>query len=207
MEYINGVSTVYIRKFKRKLEQYNKPGPLPAYFEELIGKQHSVRIAELGAGPINTIGNFWPGREVEIVASDVLQSEYEKLWKEHGATPIVPIEYQDMEHLTYPDESFDIVHCVNALDHTKDAKKALSELERICKPEGWVYLRHSSNQKKRFRGHHYWNIDLIGEKGMSFDNGWDKDYFVVDKYRLSWDFDGRGKDENKIIITAVWQKT
>ena len=33
-------------------------------------------------------------------------------------TPFVPIEKQDVENLTYPDDSFDIV-CVNALDKRK----------------------------------------------------------------------------------------
>ncbi len=167
MEYLNGVSSLYIRKFKRKLEQYNKPGPLPDYFGPLIGDKKAVRIAEVGAGPINTIGNEWPGVEVEIVASDVLQPEYEKLWKEHRATPVVPVEFQDFEHLSYPDESFDIVHCVNALDHTYDAEAALEELWRICKLGGWIYLRHSPFQMKRFGGKHEWNI-YLDEDGCVF---------------------------------------
>lgn len=157
MEYVNGVSTVYIRKFARKLEQYNVPGPLPAYFGPMIGDKKHVRIAEVGAGPINTIGNEWPGVEVEVVASDVLAAEYAALWREHRAAPVVPVEYQDFERLTYPDESFDVVHCVNALDHTPNAGHALAELLRVCKRGGWVYLRHAPDQRKRFGGHHYWD--------------------------------------------------
>ena len=47
MQYVNGVSTVYIRKFKRKLEQYNHAGPLPAYFGPMIGDKRFVRMLRL----------------------------------------------------------------------------------------------------------------------------------------------------------------
>ncbi len=212
MEYINGVSTLYIDKFARKLAQYNHAGTLPDYFGPMIGDKNNVKIAEVGAGPINTIGNQWSGVEVEVVPSDILQPEYEKLWKAHGANPIVPVEYADMENLPYPDESFDIVHCVNALDHTKDANKALSELTRICRTGGWIYLRHSSNQKKRFGGHHYWNIEYedyeyCGPQRMKFSN--EEDEFFVDdaQFDLLWAFENKEeKNEDKIIITAIWQK-
>lgn len=164
MEYINGVSSLYIRKFARKLEQYNHHAQLPSYFAPLIGDKKYVRIAEVGAGPVNTIGDEWPGVEVEVVASDVLWPEYAKLWKQHGATPVVPVHQADMEELPYEDGTFDIVHCVNALDHTKDAKKALSELCRVCKLGGWVFLRHAPDQMRRFGGHHYWDAGIWGGK-------------------------------------------
>lgn len=163
MRYVNGVSALYIRKFARKLEQYNCPGPLPDYFGPMIGEKKRVRIAEVGAGPINTIGNTWPGVEVEVVASDILAHEYKALWLEHGDRPVVPIWLADMESLPYDDESFDVVHCVNALDHTPDAEKALSELLRVCKPGGWVYLRHAPDQRRRFGGHHYFDVKKCGD--------------------------------------------
>jgi SAM-dependent methyltransferase len=195
MEYIAGVSSLYIRKFKRKLKQYNKPGTLPSYFAELIGDKKHVRIAEVGAGPINTIGNEWPGVEVEVWASDVLSPQYGKLWQEHGATPVVPVQYQDMENLAYIDELFDIVHCVNALDHTKDARKALGELIRVCKKGGWVYLRHAPDQMNRFGGKHYWNARF--ENGLCVFHGKDEVVILRDfKAHLEGD-----------LIVALWQKT
>lgn len=164
MEYINGVSSLYIRKFARKLEQYNVAGKLPDYFAPMIGDKKKVRIAELGAGPVNTIGNEWPETEVEVCASDIIQPEYRKLWEEHGAVPLIPVEYQDMERLTYPDSMFDIIHCVNALDHTPNPRAALLEFRRVCKPSGWIYLRHAPDQMRRFGGMHAWNIRMEGGK-------------------------------------------
>jgi SAM-dependent methyltransferase len=92
--------------------------------------------------------------------------EYAKLWDYHHKTPLVPITYEDFEHLSYQDNYFDMVHCVNALDHTVDARQALSELERVCKPGGWIYLRHAPDQKKHYGGMHRFDASTSG-----FDNG------------------------------------
>jgi ubiquinone/menaquinone biosynthesis C-methylase UbiE len=167
MEDINKTTFFYRKKFTSKEAKFNHPMPLPAYFKYLIGEKKSVKIAELGAGPINTIGNYFDGVEVEIIASDLFQPEYEKFWKQHNKTPIVPIEYQDMENLTYPDETFDIVHCVNALDHTPDVYKAIDEMKRVCKTGGYIYLRHAPGQKKRYGGIHYWNFEDVELPGFS----------------------------------------
>lgn len=164
MEYINGVSSHYIRTFAHKVKKYNVYGPLPDYFAPMIGDKKKVRIAELGAGPVNTIGSEWPETEVELFASDVVQPEYRKLWEAHGAVPLIPVECEDMEHLTYSDGMFDIVHCVNAVDHTPDARAALREFRRVCKPGGWIYLRHAPDQMRRFGGMHAWNIRMEGDK-------------------------------------------
>lgn len=156
----------YAIKFKGKEQTYNKSMMLPSYFASMIRDKKKVVIAELGAGIVNTIGNEWPGVEVEIHASDVLWPEYQKIWEKNKKTPLVPIEYQDFETLNYPDSMFDIVHVVNALDHTKNVLGALQELQRVCKPGGWIYLRHAPDQKSRYGGMHQWNCSKEG-----FSNG------------------------------------
>lgn len=166
MEYIKGVSSLYVRKFKRKLEQYNVPSSLPDYFAPMIGDKKEVGIAELGAGPVNTIGNFWKDVKVSIYASDVLQSEYEQLRKEHNAQLLVPIQYEDMESLSYPDEMFDIVHCRNAVDHTPNPYKAIEEMRRVCKKGGWIYLAHAPSQKTRFAGKHSCDFEMLSLPGF-----------------------------------------
>lgn len=158
-------STYYYKlKFEKKKAQFNKHLPLLPYFKDLIGDKQEVLIAELGAGPVNTIGNYWPGVQVKITASDIMWPVYKEWWDEE---PLVPIELQDMEHLTYPDNSFDIVHCVNALDHTMNPHKAVEEMKMICKPGGVIYLRHASSQKKLFGGHHYHNIEDLHFEGFT----------------------------------------
>ena len=149
---------------------YNKLFPLPYYFRDMVWKHGTYKVADLGAGPVCKLGGKFAGSNIEIYASDVMAEYYQKitddLVKLTGQKLLIPIEYQDIENLTYPDEFFDIVHCVNTLDHTRDVKKALSEMKRICKKGGWIYLRHAPNQKNQLRGDHYWNATLEG-----FENG------------------------------------
>lgn len=153
----------YQKKNRRKLRAFNHDFPLPEYFRELIGDKKSVVIADIGAGSIPTTGNSWPGVEVKIVASDLLADEYNEMWRNDRRVILNPVEKQDMEALTYPDNTFDIVHCVNALDHSEHPDKAIREMIRVCKPGGWVYLRHLPNEGRteNYQGFHQWNIDIL----------------------------------------------
>lgn len=101
------------------------------------------RIADLGAGSPSM---------VEVITSD--------------KNPIKGQEQQDMEKLTYQNNSFDLVHCRNALDHTMNALSAVKEMIRICKPGGWVYIKCWLDQKET-KGHHYWSAKEDG----TFTNG------------------------------------
>ena len=162
---LNKTTYFYRKKFFKKEGEFNQPGKLPEYFKHLIGDKKSVCIAELGAGPVNTIGDYWPGVEVKITSSDVMWPEYEKFWGEK--VPLVPIEYQDMEKLTYGDSTFDIVHCRNAVDHTPNPLKAIEEMKRICKPGGWIYLSHAKGQKTRYGGMHSVDFETLELKEFS----------------------------------------
>lgn len=127
----------------------------------MIGDKKSVLIADLGAGSICTLGNQWPGVELTILASDLLADEYNEIWRSTNRTILNPVTKQDMEALTYPDNYFDIVHCVNAVDHSENPRQAIKEMIRVCKPGGWVYMRHIPNEgeNERYHGFHQWNIE------------------------------------------------
>lgn len=149
----------YQRKRKWKLREFNKHRPIAEYLIPLIGDKKEVSILEVGAGPVLTLGDELPGVDLRITACDKLAKEYADIYGE----VLFPIEFQDMENLTYPDKSFDIVHCVNALDHTHHPDKALKELVRVAKH--FVYLRHNENEgeTQKYSGLHRWNIELFGD--------------------------------------------
>lgn len=150
----------YQQKDRRKLRAFNHDFPLPEYFREMIGDKKAVSIADIGAGSIPTTGNQWPGVEVKVFASDCLADEYNEIWRSTNRVILNPVTKQDMEALTYPDNHFDIVHCVNALDHCENPRKAIQEMIRVCKPGGWVYLRHvpDEGERQRYQGFHQWNV-------------------------------------------------
>lgn len=155
----------YRNKFWFKVEKFNHPFFLPKYFAQMIGNKKSVHIADLGAAMIATTGNLWDGADIHVHASDLLADEYAEIWKDKGESQMIPVEKQDMEKLTYRDNMFDIVHCVNALDHTSDPRAALREMIRVCRPGGWIYLRHIQNEADRqsYKGMHQWNIEKKGD--------------------------------------------
>lgn len=153
----------YRRKIRQLAYEYNREFPLPYYFARMIRSKKEVKIADIGSGPVCTLGNIWGNTKIKIYASDVRQPSYEILVKKENIKLLTPIEYQDMENLTYEDDFFDIVHCVNALDHTENAQKAIDEMKRVCKKGGYLYLRHGHNQRKAHSGNgHYWDASISG---------------------------------------------
>ena len=159
----------YRRKMKWRIKAVNHSFQLPDYFAPMLAGRKHARIADLGSGPINMVGDTWPDCEIEMVCSDGLWNEYAELWGD--ITPHVTVEQQDMESLTYEDDSFDIVHCVNALDHCKDPRKALEEMLRIVKPGGWIYLRHGENEGERMKYHGYHQFNLSRNGWCWYPNG------------------------------------
>lgn len=125
-----------------------------------------MKILNVGSGPV-TNGKL-PG--LEIVNCDI---------KDFPDT-----EKQHMENLTYPDNSFDVVACINALDHTRDARQALDELLRVA--QWFVYIKCWLDQKQT--GYkHYWDFKEDG----SFTNGTETYYLRDFGFKVKYtDFRG-----------------
>ncbi len=43
-----------------------------------------------------------------------------------------------LEELPWPEESFDLITCLDVIEHTPDDRAALRELLRVCTPGGWL---------------------------------------------------------------------
>jgi SAM-dependent methyltransferase len=46
----------------------------------------------------------------------------------------------DICDIHYPDNTFDIIYCSHVLEHVPDDRKAMSEFQRVLKPDGWAVL-------------------------------------------------------------------
>ena len=146
----------YARTIGKRLRD-NKRQEMAAYLLPYLQDREEYLIADVGSGPVSCIGNYLDGKTIRVVASDVCQKQYEIIV---GEELVTPIEYQDMERMTYKSDTFDIVHCANALDHTPDAEIAVGEMLRVCKHGGVVILRHRPLQKTQYARHHFWDITL-----------------------------------------------
>lgn len=174
--------------------KFNQPLPLSDYFLPLIGDKKEVKIVDIGSGPFSTIGSYLPGVKVDITHCD--RQDFAYFWEKRQMASVISVEVQNMERLTYSDESFDIVHCFNALDHTRNAREAVREMIRVCRPGGWVYINCALNQLDTgYR--HYWNAK---EDGV-FDNKVEK--FDLKDFGFEIKFVDKGGEtrHNEIIVT------
>lgn len=46
----------------------------------------------------------------------------------------------DITDIQYPDDSFDVIYCSHVLEHVQEDVKAMRELRRVLKPDGWAVL-------------------------------------------------------------------
>ena len=192
-------------------DEYTMDRSLRLYLLGFLDGLKQATIADIGAGAACLIGNLHPQQiPISIVASDVLADEYKILWDEIGKQPRIPVEKQDMRQLTYPDNSFDVVHCSNALDHCPDPMCAVTEMVRVCKPKGWIYLRHMKDvgRMARYGGLHQWNIfrtedkDLRVWRGHPRSNGFHMSKLLPGlKTRQNYDLQGEG-----VRMIGIWRK-
>lgn len=53
----------------------------------------------------------------------------------------IAMQNEDLTNLSFEDNSFDAILCYHVLEHIIDDKKAMSELYRILKPNGWAIIQ------------------------------------------------------------------
>lgn len=137
-----------------------------------------MKILNIGSGPV-TKGKY-PG--LEITNADR---------RDYG------VEIQDMEKMTYPDDYFDLVVCVNALDHTPDAKSAIKEMKRVGK---WVYIDCALIQRTTSGKNHYWDALEDGTFKSKDDE------FNIKDYGFSVEFIDNKMERRYNHIIARYQK-
>jgi ubiquinone/menaquinone biosynthesis C-methylase UbiE len=179
---------------KDNIAKYNKPNPLADFLLPFIGDKREVSILDVGSGPYSIIGNYLDGVKVELVLGD--NQIFDDFWEKYDAQPFLEVEWLDMEDIDCPDDTLDIVTCINALDHTNDAEKAAREMIRVCKPEGWVYIDCHLDQLNT--GHkHKWNAKPDGRFTNKDDSFNLKDFGFTVKF-----IDNGGESRyNRIIAT------
>jgi len=195
--------------FSREGIVFGKPFPLRPYLGALIGDKKEVDIADIGSGAITLIGHTWNGTKINVYPSDILADSFKEILARFNIIPVVPVEKQDMAKFTYLDNSFDIVYCSNALDHTIDPGPAIKELIRICKSGGYVYLRHARNEgkKEKYRNLHHWNICPTKEGDCLFWEKERKEDFLLSsinsrfttEYKKDWNGYNGWDGENRVI--------
>ena len=122
-----------------------------------------ISIVDVGAGPVTALGFSHPGKKLSIVAVDPLADEYDRLLRDAGLRPPVRTRRVAGEELLehFGSQKFDLAYASNALDHSADPFRIISNMVAVVRPSGVVLLRHKRNEadNARYGGLHQWNFD------------------------------------------------
>ncbi len=101
-----------------------------------------ISVLDLGCGPGTITADIGrrvaPGRVLGIDASATV---IEEARRDAGGGPNVEFSVGDLYALQIDDDTFDIVHAHQVLQHLPDPVAALREMKRVCKPSGLVAAR------------------------------------------------------------------
>ncbi len=128
-----------------------------------------LRLLDVGAGPMTWLGHVPPkGMSVDLVACDPLADAYAQCLDSLGLVPPVPVQFALAEELSavFAPESFDIVHCRQALDCCYDPARALVEMLRLVKVGGAMMIFNMPNQAaaEGYLGFRQYNLEVVEER-------------------------------------------
>ena len=120
---------------------------LDNYFESVeklvsesgLAKQRKVKAVEIGCGEgfsTQRLRKMLPSN-ISLQASEFVADLVPKAQKRN---PDVPIIEESIYETTYPDNTFDLIFLLEVLEHLDYPDKALAELARIIKPDGYLVL-------------------------------------------------------------------
>ena len=105
-----------------------------------------VAVLDVGCGPgtitIDIAQRVAPGRVVGIDAAEDAIAAARAVATEVGVTNL-ELEVADVYALDQVDDSFDVVHAHQVLQHLAEPVAALREMHRVCRPTGVVAVRDS----------------------------------------------------------------
>ena len=122
----------------------------------------AARVLDVGAGPNTRFGTFVPGRGVEFVAVEPLADIYAAIIATAGVTVPLPTRFSFGEDVSarFAADSFDLVLCSNALDHSIEPMRCLIEMLILARPGAPIILMHGVDETEReaYSGFHQWNF-------------------------------------------------
>ncbi|MFD5062127.1 MULTISPECIES: class I SAM-dependent methyltransferase [unclassified Streptomyces] len=113
----------------------------------LIGElRPGMAVLDVGCGPGTITADLAalvaPGRVTAVDTNREILDQAAEVAAERGLDD-VEFATADVHDLDFPDDSFDVVHAHQVLQHVGDPVQALREMRRVCRPGGIVAARDS----------------------------------------------------------------
>ena len=163
---------------KNDLEQYNKQGstwwdphgpfyvlksmnePRFKFFDKFISSWRYLNVLDIGCG-----GGFtceFIAKKGATVSGIDLSTVSIKTAKLHAKESDLTIDYRSgtAENLPYQDDRFDVITCVDVLEHVEDVAKVIAEVKRVLKPGG-VFLFDTINKTFKSKLIMIWLLEYI----------------------------------------------
>jgi SAM-dependent methyltransferase len=127
---------------ERRLDVYPEPPTelhsdisrrMVAYVIENYGLKPGARVLDVGCGQGGTLELF---KAAGLQATGIALGDDVAICRQRG----LDVLEMDLSFLDFPDATFDLVWCRHALEHTIFPYFVLSELARITKPDGLLYV-------------------------------------------------------------------
>ncbi len=110
---------------------------------EYLGSLAGKRVLEIacGRGGFTTVLASLGGR---VIGSDFSRTALEiarhKIGPVNGTPPAISLAQSDAAKLPFLPDSFDIIISCETIEHLPDPQAALSEMARVCRSNGFLYL-------------------------------------------------------------------
>jgi SAM-dependent methyltransferase len=113
----------------------------------LLGQlRPGMNVLDVGCGPGTITADLaelvTPGQVTAVDAAEDVLNQARETAAGRGLDN-VRFAVADVHALDFPDDSFDVVHAHQVLQHVGDPVRALSEMRRVCRPGGIVAARDS----------------------------------------------------------------
>lgn len=157
----------------------------------------SVRVLDVGAGPVTALGDLWPGKTVEIVPVDPLAETYQALLDRYAIDPPVKTKFGVGEKLVeqFGPESFDFAYACNCLDHAIDPVECYNQMLAVLRPGCSLVTFHEANEgeHQNYEGLHQWNFSVEKDRLIVWNKQGQRDVFDLCDKAVSFKIEGDRK--------------